>query len=224
MVAAILCIVHMLAKRTMTPLEKDLQDFLAQYSESLQALMSDLDEARISHYSSGCGTKKVTFDIFPASAYVAEMLGLLSLNRPHITKARWGFKDASSKNTGNPAHDFIQYLRRWSLFAEQVMKTEGDASRGVAAARAKLTMADLIQRLTQDAAPVRKVNVKAPQRTGSFLRLMQEIGLTLESREKNSLDKKKTDTQKTGQRNYLKALAAAQGSNPGDLIDQTQAA
>jgi hypothetical protein len=208
-------------------LERKMEAFLDIYGESLQALMDNLNEAGISHYSSGCGVKNVTFNIFPAAAYIAELLAMISLDRSHKSKVRWGFKDASSQSNYNPGHEFIHYLRRWSHFAEQVMKNEGDAPRGVAAARAKLIMGDLIERLTLDSQQVSKANIKALPRSTDLSRVMQEIGLLLESRQTDENNEWRENGQHSERENYARALAAAQGVNPDEaeeaIVDDVQA-
>src|SRR5262245_46491061 len=108
-------------------LDQKIAVFLNDYEGSFNSLMQALDEAQVSHYSSGFGMQRVTFDIFPASAYVKEFLTMLSLERPHRIKIFGGFKDASSKNDYNPGSELLQFMRRWLGFSEQVMRLEGDS-------------------------------------------------------------------------------------------------
>lgn len=197
-------------------LEPLIREFHARYAPLVLELAALLDEAGISHYSAGGGTYSVTFDIFPASAYAAELLNLLSLSRPHRTRPENGFRDASSSREHNPANEFMLYLRRWTHFAEQVMQREGDGPRGIAAARAKLLMADLASRMAY-ATPREKTGLRSgPPPVSDFARLMRLIGLTLEARTRLSAEGRKTNTSEAQQRNYQKAMAAAQSLAPAD--------
>ena len=183
--------------------EQQIREFLSLYESSLHNLVALLDEARISHYSSGCGTKGVTFEIFPASDQIMELLRMVSLDRAHKATTSSGLKDVSTKGGPNPANDFMLYLRRWSGFAEQVMKREGDSPRGVAAARARLIADNLIQRLGED-------------KSARFLRLMETVGLLLLARKQSEDDRRMAKTQEARKHNYLKAMAAAQGNTSSE--------
>jgi hypothetical protein len=203
-------------------IEERLSAFHAQFAESLQALIAALNTARISHYSSGCGNKSVTFDIFPASTYVAELLRMVSLNRAYKAKPHQGFRDASRKDSYNPAREFLQYLRRWSHFAEQVMQHEGASLRGVAAAQAKLIMTDLMANLNLNTVPAKSQsgrfsNLPIPT---DFSRLMADIGLALEVEAQKEKEEEKVFHKKASEHNYFKALAVAQGM----LADESEQA
>lgn len=180
-----------------------LQKFRAEYELSLRQLATLLDEANISHYSSGCGTKRVTFDLFPASAYVEEFLTLLTMDRAPRKEFSGGFMDANPVNNYNPGHDFILYLRRWQHFVEQVMRNEGDTDRGISAAKAKLLLDELTECLGEN-------------KNGSMLKnthlaaLMRIIALKLETTRSTNANTQEPPRKLRGHHNYLKALAAAQ--------------
>lgn len=190
------------------PVEQKLAMFMEYYAASFHNLIAALDEAHISHYSPGCGMQRVTFDIFPASAYVKEFVAMLSLERAHRPKPIGGFRDASKTGEYNPANDFIQYMRRWLGFSEQVMRVEGDSDRGTAAARVKIILDDLIERLaggSQNADP-RKSNTAKP---AEFSKLMREIGLSLESGRKHAEAHTQAQKARATDINYAKALTRA---------------
>lgn len=191
-------------------LEQAAGEFRFHYGFSFKSLITALNEAHISHYSSGCGTKRVTFEIFPAAGYVEEILRMLTLARAFKAKNHNGFRDASAKSDYNPANDFILYLKRWSLFAEQAMRSEGASERGIAAARAKLIMDDLVDSLGE-----RRINPKtgavSKNISTRFAKLMADIGRTLEARENSENDSEKRVTQQQAKANYLEALEAAGG-------------
>jgi len=188
-------------EKTEISVESALEQFRSRYALSLRQLATLLDEAGISHYSSGCGTKQVTFDLFPASGYVKEFLNLLTLDRSLRSEHSNGFKDANGDY--NPAHDFIMYLRRWALFAEQAMRNEGDSKRGIAAARAKLLLDELSSGLgeNKNGTLLKSTNIAA---------LMRIIAAKLEMRQRAEEKEQKTPRKLLGHHNYLKALAAAQ--------------
>lgn len=186
-------------------LEKAISAFCAEYSLSFRHLMQSLDEAHISHYSSGCDNRHITYEIFPASGYVAEMLRMVSLERSHKPKNSSSLRDAIARVEYNPAIDFVHYLRRWSLFAEQVMRAQGPSPRGVAAARAKLMMDRLIENLSEG-----KSGIQLKQT--AFARLMAEISVELEAREKQQTDHVRTSQSQQDQANYHAALRAAGGA------------
>ncbi len=191
-------------------LEQKLADFLEIYAPRFTSLAEALDGARISHYSHACGPQHVTFDIFPASAYVHGMLSMLSLNRTHRAKPSMGFKDTCLRTNYNPAQEFVQFMRRWHGFAEQVMRIEGDSLRGIAAARAKLIMDDLLVSLTATAAAdLPGTLLRGAQRTNAFARLMHEISLALDASQKVSIAAHKRNVTDL---NYVKALAKARFS------------
>lgn len=186
-------------------LEQNIAAFRSYYEFSFKSLITALNEAAISHYSSGCGTKRVTFDIFPAAIYVQEMLSMLTLKRAFKTRIYNGFRDALGRTEYNPAQDFILYMKRWSLFAEQAMRTEGASARGIAAARAKLIMADLIERLGEG-----KTGTAA--RTTRFAKLLFDIGKALDTRIKQDVERQKASETQHGRNNYLAAMHAAGGN------------
>ncbi len=202
-----------------TTLENNIQRFHSEYASVLQALAQALNEACISHYSSGCGIKKVTHDIFPAAGHVTDLLDMVRLDRNHRPtnkmKSDTGLKDVSSHSEYNPAIHFLQYMRRWSSFAEQVMQREGASARGVAAARAKLIMADLMVSFSPQPSPKA---VKLSAKIGAlpskldFPGLMQAIGLSLESHTRNGTENTTVSVKQRMEQNYRHALAAASGS------------
>jgi hypothetical protein len=201
----------MASKSETNNVEAELQNFRSQFGLTFRKLATLLDEAGISHYSSGCGDKRVTFDLFPASLYVKSFADLLDLNRTPATHMSNGFKDA--KGDYNPAHDFVLYLRRWSLFAEQAMKTEGDAPRGVAAARTKLLLDDLSAQLGENK---NGTGLKAT-RLANLMRAIAAELITRDSRATGYDGAKKL----RGHHNYLKALAAAQKAHHRhDVLEQ----
>ncbi len=185
-------------------LEQQINEFRGYYEFSLKSLITALNDAGISHYSSGCGDKSVTFHIFPAAAYVEEIIHMLSLKRDYKTKSHNGFRDARGRTEYSPAVDFIQYMKRWSLFAEQAMRSEGASNRGVAAARAKLIMNDLIERLSED-------KTGPALRTTGFAKLLYLIGQTLHDRAKEEKEHSHHARSHQGNENYYEALNAAQG-------------
>ena len=183
-------------------IEEEIYNFLQRYERSMRELSSRMAEAQISHYSSGCGGKRITYDIFPASVYVDEMLSMLTLDRSLKTKIINGFKDATAKGDYNPAIDFITYLRRWGGFAEQAMANEGASHRGIIAARVKLLTEELINALGEG---------KTGQaiRTTSFAKLMQLISEMLELMERTDRDNRKKAKSQDSNLNYSDALEAA---------------
>jgi hypothetical protein len=183
-------------------LESLVAQFRSEYALTLKNLMTMLDEAHISHYSPGCDERHVTFQIFPASGYVAEMLRMVSLERDHKPKNSSGLRDAERRFDYNPAVDFIHYLRRWSIFAEQVMRAEGPKPRGVAAARALLIMQGLVEALSEG-------KTSAQLRMTTFAKLMAEISATLETREKENREYSRTAQSQQDQANYHAAMRAA---------------
>lgn len=194
-------------------LEYAIQHFHNEYTPSLYTLADKLNEAGISHYSSGCGLKKATYDIFPASHYVYSLVALVSLSRHHRSKsAGTGLKDCSVMSEYNPAHQFMQYLGRWSGFAEEIMRKEGDSARGVAAAQAKLLMESLIQKLSAKSAlkPSRLgAKLAAISREMDFYELMRNIGRWLEIHHHATGENTKSNARQRMQQNYQKALQAA---------------
>lgn len=194
-------------------IEKAIQQFHSDLAPGMQALADALDEAGVSHYSSGCGIKRVTFDIFPASGYVRDMLDMVRLDRSFKSRSDMGLPDASSTNDANPAQQFMLYLRRWSGFAEQVMQQEGDSSRGVAAARAKLIMSELAEAMAPKAAiRTPKMGMKTAPNYNDFFTLMRAIGLHLESNTKHQNDTRSVSVRERMETNYKRAMAAATGS------------
>ncbi len=207
-------------------LEKAITHFHEEQTPGLHALASALDEACISHYSSGCGIKKVTFDIFPASLYVHDMVGMVSIARNHKSRSDTGLKDASRYSDFNPAYQFMQYLRRWSGFAEQVMQSEGDSVRGIAAARAKLIMGELMEELApKPASKGSKLAAKiAPlPNYDDFFVLMHTIGLHLEAHKAQDTEHRAITMQQRLKQNYERAMAAATGSNITETTDKRAA-
>jgi hypothetical protein len=201
-----------MASKLENNVELELQHFRNQFALTFRQLTALLDEAGISHYSSGCGDKRVTFDLFPASLYVRSFTLLLDVNRAFIARLSNGFKDA--KGDYNPAHEFILYLRRWSMFAEQVMKTEGDDPRGVAAGRTKLLLDDLFLQLGENKNGV-------ALKTTSLANLMRSIATELENRERKAGIGNDGSKKLRGHHNYLKALAAAQKAHHRrDVLEQ----
>lgn len=190
----------MTVKTEHAALEQAIGTFRTTYEPLFTALMDALDEAHISHYSSGCGTRKMTFDIFPASGCVRDMLTLLTMERKHKSRLA-GLKDAVPHLGYNPATEFMQYLRRWIGFAEQVMQREGVAARGVAAARAKLLMEDLMKRLNESKAG----------KVSEFFKLMDAISAALLAQEHHEREQVKSTISQAKKQNYLQALAFAQG-------------
>lgn len=182
-------------------IENMLHRFRAEYELSLRQLAALLDDAGISHYSSGCGNKHVTFDLFPASSYVETFLTLLTVDRSLRAELSGGFKDAQGDY--NPGHDFVLYLRRWGLFAEQVMRTEGDTPRGIAAAKAKLLLDELSTTLGEN-------KIGSALKTANIVALMRIVAAKIETRQKMEDSEHKTPRKLRGHHNYLKALAAAQ--------------
>ncbi len=179
--------------------------FRAEFAAHLTNLIVTLDEAGISHYSSGCGTQRVTFDIFPASQHVQNLLELLSLDRAHITKASYGLRDASAYAEYNPASEFLAFLRRWRGFAEQAMRYEGDSERGVSAARAKLIIDELLERLSQ---PIAETGDER-RRATAFSAMMRAIGVTLEARKRRGEESHSVQKRENNGSNYDRALAKA---------------
>lgn len=209
-----------------TLLENAITHFHLEITPGLNALADALDEAAISHYSSGCGVKKVTFDIFPASGYVRDMLTMVSLARNHRSRSDTGLRDATRYGDFNPANQFMQYLRRWTGFAEEVMQREGDSARGVAAARAKLIMGELMEEL----APKQIVkNSKLGAKIASlpnyddFFVLMHTIGLHLESHKIAETEHKTVTRQERLKQNYERAMAAATGKKISETTDKLAA-
>jgi hypothetical protein len=180
-------------------LEQSIQSFRERYGAGFETMIHLLNAAGISHYSSGCGTKSVTFDIFPASQTVKEMLSMLSLDRP-FKKKGVGLRDA--RDTYNPANEFMQYMRRWMGFVEQVMKHEGDSARGIAAAQAKLVMDNLMQQLCEG----KPIGSKLTE----FAKLMENIARILLANAQNNVDHTKTVRKTHQDHNYRKALMMAQ--------------
>ena len=181
----------------------ELQRFNANYGNTFAQLQKFLDAAGISHYSSGCDNKHVAFNLFPASQYIECFCGLLDLDREPVTKNIGGFKDASVKGSYNPACEFIMYLRRWSLFCEQVMRNEGETARGIAGARAKLLLDELFTQLSEEKT--------GPMLKSTLLgRIMRAISAHLEEKANSRPQSDASQQAKLAQENYLKALAAAQ--------------
>jgi hypothetical protein len=183
-------------------------DFKAEFLLTLTSLATALDDAGISHYSSGCGTQRVTYDIFPASQHVHGLIDLLSLDRLHLTKTTYGLKDATATSEYNPASEFLSFLRRWHGFAEHAMRNEGDTERGIAAARAKLIMDDLIERLSQSTAEMGS-DFKVGGRINAFAAMMRALGLTLESRRRRNEEVHVVQKRESNGNNYDRALARA---------------
>jgi|GEM_PF-3607430 len=194
-----------MVKSDNSKLAQHIHRFLAEYASVFESLMASLNEAQISHYSSGCGLKSVTFQIFPASDMVKNMLGLLSLDREYKETTGGGLKDYSENDRYNPGLFFIMYLRRWSGFAKIVMHNEGDSPRGIAAAKAKLIMEDLIVRLGNVKGPLCRANRKKIEQTSAFVKMMAEIGLELTSHKQKTAD----SHLKNSTYNYHKAMTAA---------------
>ena len=209
-----------------TILDKAIQQFHNDLAPGLNALADALDEAGISHYSSGCGVKKVTFDIFPASLYVRDMINMVTLQRNHKSRSDTGLRDATKYGDFNPANQFMQYLRRWSGFAEQVMQGEGDSARGIAAARAKLIMAELMEELApKQAARSSKLGTKVASLPNydDFFVLMHSIGLYLESHKLQETEHRTVTKQQRLKQNYERALAAATGKKITETTDKLAA-
>lgn len=185
-------------------LEKRIEGFLSTYRHDLRQLSQALEQAGISHYSSGCGTKSVTFDLFPAHAYVDEMLNMLSLVRDHKETLCGGFKDATIKGNYNPAHDFMLYLRRWQLFADQAMQREGSSKRGAIAGHTRLLMESLFARLSEGKAG-------AALKTTEFCKLMDAISSFLSQVAKIEKAKLAAIHKKTVQYGLAHTLAQIQG-------------
>jgi hypothetical protein len=205
----------MLKKQAMqdapSTLAQAIDDFRAQYEPALAQLASLLDASNISHYSSGCNDKRLTYDIFPASDYVRELLGMLSLERGYKPRMYNGYRDSTGQNEYNPAVDFMHYLRRWSGFAEQAMRTEGASARGTTAARAKLMMDELFLALSEGKSG-------ATMRTTHFARLMIEIGRALELATRQNSEQEKLKAAEEARKNYLAALSAVQSTSMGSVL------
>ncbi len=195
-------------------LENAIQQFHSEITPGLNALAEAFDEAGVSHYSSGCGVKKVTFDIFPASGYVRDLVNIVSLQRNHRSRADTGLRDSTKYGDFNPAIQFMQYMRRWTGFVEQIMQSEGDSSRGIAAARAKLIMSELMEELApKPATKNSKLGAKIASLPNyeDFFVLMHAIGLYLESHKIAETEHRTTTRKQTQENNYARAMAAAMG-------------
>lgn len=202
-------------------LQQAILHFQTEYIPHLETLSDLLDEARISHYSSGSGVKRITYDIFPASYYVDDMIRMVSLDRNHKKTSDTGLKDFMSGREYNPAYQFNQYLKRWSEYAEEVMASEGDSPRGVAAAKAKLLMNNLAPRLAQRpatrnnrlGAKLSGTNDSNASKSMDFYELMRSIGHTLQVRKENERTRMDMSAKERRELNYKKALAAASGTD-----------
>ncbi len=183
-------------------LRKQVEEFQARFGERLHYLVQQMDLAHISHYSSGCESRYVTFEIFPASAYVAEMIRMISLDREYKPRSSQGFRDADRRVDYNPGVDFLHFLRRWSGYAEQVMRSEGSSARGVAAARALVTMQQLSVELSEGRASTQL-------RSTSFVRMLSDISLLLESKQTNNSGHARATQSVQDDENYQAALMAA---------------
>jgi hypothetical protein len=191
-------------------LEKHIRQFCDQFGPDLRLLCRLLDDAKISHYASPNGARAITFDIFPAAAYVEEMLAMLSLERAYRVKSHGGYRDA--KDEYNPANDFMKYLARWIGFAELTMQAEGVSDLGIAAAHAKLLMEELQMRLNVKMPIDNKSAKKTRMPMTVFAGLMADIASALELREKNEKTQAQTQQKTIRERNYLSALTAAKNS------------
>jgi hypothetical protein len=198
----------MLPAADIVALDQRLENFLAVHGENLLRLSGELDAANISHYSSACNNKHITFDIFPASAHVRQLLAMLSTRRTHRAFDSQELQDASLGGKRNPGQDFLRYLQRWSTYGEQVMRLEGDSPRGVAAARARLIMQHLNAQMGANA---------EGGKVSPFFLLMRDIGLALEARGKESHSSAKARMEQITEHNYYKALSAAEGDGALNL-------
>lgn len=192
-------------------LQKRIDDFLSLYRHDLVQLSQALKLAGISHYSSGCGTKQVTFDLFPAHGYVDEMLRMISLTREYKDKLLGGFKDSTAKNDYNPAHDFMLYLRRWQFFAEQAMYNEGASARGMSAAHAKLLSESLYARLSE-----RKSGQAL--KTTAFCLLMKSIGDCLYEKERVDKAMRIASHKQALHHNFAQALQVLESKRETEAI------
>jgi hypothetical protein len=183
-------------------LRQQIEEFHARCGDRLRYLAQQLDLAHISHYSSGCESRYITFEIFPASAYVLEMVRMISLDREHKPRSSNGFRDADRRIDYCPGVDFLHFLRRWSGYAEQVMRSEGSSPRGVAAARALVTMQELGTELSEGRASTQL-------RATSFVRMVSDIGFLLESKHSSHHEQSRTQQTSQHQDNYQAALTAA---------------
>lgn len=193
-------------------LQQAIQHFHGEYTPTLRTLEKLLDEAGISHYSSGCGNKRITYDIFPASYYLRALIDLVSLDRKYKSKSDTGLKDFCMRSEYNPAHQFLAYLQRWTGFAEDVMQQEGDSARGIAAAQAKLLMNELMIRLShrQEGKSIRLgAKLSAIVAPMDFYELMRRIGITLQENGHQNRDTVAVTAKQRQDLNYKKALAAA---------------
>lgn len=188
-------------------LEQNVHRFVAEYIPSLYELIAALNAARISHYSSGCGVKSVTFELFPAATVVESLIGLLTLDREYRPSAASGLKDFSTSDGYNPGIFFIMYLRRWSGFAKTVMINEGDLPRGIAAAKAHIIIESLIRRLGNIEGPISRSNLRKLEQSSAFVQLMESIGLALAS----TMHRRSSEIHGK-QYNYHKAMSAALGA------------
>ena len=194
-----------MVQRNRQKLEERLQHFAAEFAPALKQLIVFLKEAGISHYSSGCGIKSVTFDLFPASDQVAKLMELLSLNRPYRPNSTSGLKDFSPMDGYNPAYYFVKYLKRWSGFAAIVMHNEGDSARGIAAAQAKALLDMLSERFGSTCKTVNFLRRSAAGKINEFAQLMQDIGEYLVACE----EQLRTQNNQNVKENYQRAMAAA---------------
>ncbi|MGE0754904.1 MAG: hypothetical protein AB7L92_07055 [Alphaproteobacteria bacterium] len=193
-------------------LKQAIQHFHGEYTPMLRALASLLDDAGISHYSSGCGNKRITYDIFPASYYVNALIDLVSLERDLKTKSDTGLKDFCPEREYNPANQFVLYLQRWTDFSEQVMQREGDTQRGIASAEAKLLMNELMIKLGQrnDGKSIRLgAKMSSVTRPMDFFELMRGIGMALQASVRERTEHNTLSAKERMEQNYKKALAAA---------------
>lgn len=187
-------------------LQPQIDRFLASFLADLRQLSQALEQAGISHYSSGCGSKSVTFDLFPAHAYVDEMIRMLDLQRNHKDTLYSGFKDASPQQGYNPGHDFMLYLKRWQHFAEQAMQREGSSQRGIIASRAKLLAESLVARLSEGKAG-------AALKTTRFCRMMEAISAELAQKAKTEKAKLAALHRENVNNHLAEVLAQVQSAN-----------
>lgn len=178
--------------------------FLRLHADDMQKLAAWLDESHISHYSSGCGTKRVTFDLFPASEHVREMLHMINVGREFKSTLSGGFKDAQPKGEYNPGMDFILYLRRWQLFTEQAMRNEGTSERGIAAAQARQVLESLYEKLSEG-------KTGRALRATAFCRLLDAISQYLSEKTAREAALRSASHRENVQANFASVLAVAKG-------------
>lgn len=165
-------------------IEQRIDHFRQSYEAKFASLIEALNNAGISHYSSGCGGKRITFDLFPAATYVEDFTDMFALNRTHKAKGEGNYHDARQSDLYNPAKDFIDHMNRWLYFAEEVIGTNS-SPRAKHAASAKKLMNELILAFT--AIPRMSAKSKLPE----VFELLRDIGLALQVRQKPAAQRTK---------------------------------